>query len=110
MFRIEYGEKSYWIVTPNGENGELVSFCSPASAEYLGEVYCAYLTAEDADNSVDPGPDAANYLDPANPHSKVYKCGDWPNLFAVPTESIEVEFEEDEEDDEPNEGADVAVI
>jgi len=95
QFTIEYGEKRFRVVAPDGEYEEAVSYCAVSTVEYGGTVYGAYLNGEEGE--IDPGPDEPNQLAPSE-NAKVYDLSNWPALVAVETVTENVDFEEDEED------------
>jgi hypothetical protein len=98
-FRIEYGDKTFAIASPDGEATDAVPYCSFASIEFEGRVYAAYLNGEEEE--IDPGEDKPNHLDPKQPTALVYDVTDWPAVVPVETESEGVDIEGDEVDDGP---------
>lgn len=94
IFKIEYGEKRFAVVDPDGDPSDAATYCSFSSLEYKGRVYAAYLNGEEEE--IDPGPDEPNTLVPS-PTATVYDITDWPQVIPMETVSEEVEFEEDAE-------------
>lgn len=74
MFTLQLGDSEYQLVGPDGEPGEVVEYGLPATVEWKGDTYMAYV--EDPDVLTPPFED------------QVFK------LVKVQAEVEEVEFEE----------------
>ncbi len=98
-FRIEYGDKTFAIASPDDEATDAVPYCSFATIEFEGRVYAGYLNGEEKE--VDPGEDLPNHLDPNEPTAHVYDVTDFPVVVRVETVTEAVDIEGDDVDDGP---------
>ena len=104
MFRIEFSEYRYILVSPSGASAdEAVSYCSVSTVEHEGEVYAAYLAGDEPELEMlasDLERDKMVATD-----IRVYPLANWPDLG----EGLPVELEDVEFDEDPKEIAAVAV-
>jgi len=92
-FKIEFSDKRFRVLAPDGDCEEAVSYCSVSTVEYDGTVYGAYLAGDEEELET-----LAADTTPAvmtTEQIKVYSFRNWPALESVDTEIEEIDFVED---------------
>ena len=98
MFRIEFSEYRYILVSPSGASAdEAVSYCSVSTVEHEGEVYGAYLAGDEPElEMLSNDPDKDKMI---TSEIRAYPLANWPDLGeGQPVELEEVVFDEDEKE------------
>ena len=97
MFRIEFSEYRYILVSPSGASAdEAVSYCSVSTVEHDGEVYGAYLAGDEPELEALSSSEKDKMI---TSEIRVYPLSNWPDLGeGLPVELEEVVFDEDEKE------------